>query len=214
MRYYIYLDKNFIKTIFASEGYSDFDIDIMTYSYQEGKTISNDNAFSPRVDYSEDEFNEKEKIKENENRKRKVRGDLRKRNDNSLTFSSSNSNTYNKIIERRYINIEDVSEIKNMSFFHNLLTNIENKCNNTSTGLILEIGKIFPCNINFYKDDKCNDNNQFFYINGKYFWIEKTLLNCDLKMLSNIKANVCVCGFSLNKNSHFEIIKAIAIYIS
>lgn len=238
MRYYIYLDKNFIKTIFASEGYSDFDIDIMTYSFQEGRTISNDKTFSPRVDYSEDEFKEREKIKEvelkkdnqknnyNENkkansRKIKLRGDVRKRNDNSIMFSSSNSNSFNQITEKRYINIEDVSEIKNISFFHKLLTSIESKCNNcnnekgiTYNGLILEIGKIFPCNIKFNNDESYCDNNQFFYVNGKYFWIEKKLLTCDLMMLSNIKSNVYVCGFSLNKGSNFEMIKAIAIYIT
>ena len=211
MRYYFYIDKQFIKTIFASDGISNFDIDIITYSFQEGETIFKSNNFSPRVDYSEDEFKEKEKITEKDNNiKKKKKGDVRQRNDNSFEFSSGNSNTYNKTIEKRYINIEEVSDIKNMAFFDKMIKSIEGKCNSKNK-LYLETGIIYPCTgILFCKS---SEDNIFFCINGKFFWGDKKLLNCDINILNQIYANVTVCGFCLNPNSYNKMIKVIAIYI-
>ena len=208
MRYYIYIDKNFIKNIFASDEINNFGIEIITYSVQEGETIQKSNNLSPRVDFSEDEFNEKEKILENDNKKKKRKGDIRKRNDNSLEISTSNANTYNKVIEKKYINIEEVSDIKNINFFHKMIMNIEDKCIKDKR-LIHETG-----NIIFYKlVNNENNDNIFLYINNKYYWIDKNLLNCDINMLIGLKSNISVCGYILNTNTYKKVIKVIAMYM-
>ena len=209
MRYYIYIDKNFIKNIFASDEISDFEIEIVTYSMQEGETIYKSNNLSPRVDFSKDEFNEKEKIVEDKDKKKKRKGDIRTRNDNSLEISSSNANTYNKTIEKRYINIEEVSDMKNINFFHKLIKSIEYKCENYNNTLIFEKGII----INFKIINEENNENILLYINSKYFWIDKSLLNCDVNMLISLKSNVNICGYKLNTNTYNQVIKVIAIYM-
>ena len=210
MRYYIYLDKRFMKDIFASDGISDFEIDIMTYSLQEEETLYNSNSLSPRVDYSKDEFNEKEKITEKNNDKKKKKGDIRERKDNSLGLSSSKANTYNKTIEKRYINIEEVTDIKNMMFFDKMIKKIEYKCNDTSNRLILEEGIINYINNNTKQNE---DDDIFININNKFFWLKKSLLNCDIAILSKINAKVNICGYCLNTYTQIRIIKVLAIYM-
>ena len=209
MRYYIYIDKDFIKNIFASEEISNFDIEIIDYSIQEGETIQKSNNVSPRAYFSEDEFNEKENILENDNKKKKRKGDIRRRNDKSLDISTNNANTYNKVIEKRYINIEEVSDIKNINFFHKMIKNIEYKCENYTDKLVYENGTVI-----FYKFiSNENKENILLYINNKYFWIDIKLLKCDINMLTILKSNLNICGYLLNTNTYNQVIKVISIYM-
>ena len=49
MRYYLYLDKEFLKSLFASISEVDFDIEIMEFSIQKGETITKDINIAPNV---------------------------------------------------------------------------------------------------------------------------------------------------------------------
>lgn len=211
MRYYIYLDKDFLKSLFASIAETNFDIEIMEFSIQKGETVTRDINFTPSVDKNSG-FSKSKKIDE----KTECREENRKQKNSGMNIFAGESNTSNTTVERRYINIEDVSGIKNLSFYNKLIIKLEGLCNDKSK-LCLENGNICPCKLkNMYDAENeraYSENNKFFYINNKYIWLEEDKLVTDLLFLSNITSEVKVVGFKINKINNIEIVKAVAIYI-
>lgn len=211
MRYYLYLDKEFLKSLFASVSGVDFDIEIMEFSVQKGETLTKDINIAPNVNKISGKANwhkEDKDIDEKNEYRNQVTG--------GVTLFAGEKNTYNTITERRYINIEDVSGIKNLAFYNKLVKRLEEMCNKEYC-ICIENGKICPCKLkNLYADiddSQYPKNNQFFYINNKYIWIDSDNLATDLFFLSTITSEVKVIGFTINKIDNIDIIKAIAIFI-
>lgn len=210
MRYYIYLDRDFLRNLFSVVEESNFNIEVVEYSLK--KSITSNNAFSvePCV----------ESIIQCEDSTKK---DLGK--DNSMFFKDENFNkekvgvSYDKSkicnveTQVKYINIEDVSDIKNTSFYHKLCENIRLKANDTNSRIFEEKGyiKIYNGEKRFEITDKSN----FFMINNCFVWIDNTKLQGDLKILSQMGCEVKVIGYMMNcKNStDYNILKAIAVFI-
>jgi len=213
MRYYLYLDKNFLRSLFASIPDSNFDVEIMEFSIQKGETVIKDINIAPNANEmmgSATWQRGKDKDKESDDK-----SEQRKQVTGGVTFFAGEKNTYNTIVERRYINIEDISGIKNLSFYNKLVERLEEMCTH-SNHLCVELGKIYPCKLrNIYEieNENNNKNNSFFCINNKYIWVDNNYLETDLFFLSTITSNVKVLGFTINKINNIEILKAVAIYI-
>ena len=50
MRYYLYLDRDFIQSLFGSIADSNFDIDVIEFSLNRSETVTKDFNVSPGVD--------------------------------------------------------------------------------------------------------------------------------------------------------------------
>lgn len=212
MRYYLYLDKDFLRSLFASIPVSDFDIEIMEFSIQKGETITKDINIAPNAN----EMTGKATWQRDKEKDIDDKNEFRKQITGGVTFFAGEKNTCNTMIERRYINIEDISGIKNLAFYNKLVKRLEEICENDNK-LRREEGKMYPCKLkNVYEnieDREYPKNNQFFCMNNKYIWIDNTHLVTDLFVLSTITSDVKVIGFTINQINDIEIIKAIAIYI-
>lgn len=212
MRYYLYLDKDFLRSLFASIPVSDFDIEIMEFSIQKGETITKDINIAPNAN----EMTGKATWQRDKEKDIDDKNEFRKQITGGITFFAGEKNTCNTMIERRYINIEDISGIKNLAFYNKLVKRLEEICENDNK-LCKEEGKMYPCKLkNVYEnveDREYPKNNQFFCMNNKYIWIDNTHLVTDLFVLSTITSDVKVIGFTINKINDIEIVKAIAIYI-
>ncbi|MEG1705506.1 MAG: hypothetical protein RR290_02895 [Clostridia bacterium] len=211
MRYYIYLDKEFLKSLFASISETNFDIEIMEFSIQKGETVTKDINVTPSLDKNCGNSNSKINDEKTDNR-----SECRKQKSSGMNFFAGETNTSNMIVERRYINVEDVSGIKNLAFYNKLVKRLEILCDG-KCNLCIESGKICPCKLkNIYEgvsDRDYPENNKFFYINNKYIWLDNNNLVTDLLFLSSITSEVKVLGFTINKINNIEIVKAVAIYI-
>ena len=211
MRYYLYLDKEFLKSLFASISEFDFDIEIMEFSIQKGETITKDINIAPNVNKISGKANWQRNDKDIDDK-----NEYRNQVTGGVTLFAGEKNTYNTVVERRYINIEDVSGIKNLAFYNKLVKKLEEMCSKEDC-LCTENGKICPCKLkNLYTDiddSQYPKNNQFFFINNKYIWLDNNNLVTDLFFLSTITSNVKVIGFKINKLDNIDIIKAIAIFI-
>lgn len=211
MRYYIYLDKEFLKSLFASIPEFDFDIEIMEFSVQKGEMTTRDINIAPNVNklFGTGSWKKADKDMDEKN-------ECRNQINGGVNFFAGEKNTYNTTVERRYINIEDVSGIKNLSFYNKLVKRLQEICDNESN-LCFESGRICPCKLkNIYEeidDRQYPKNNQFFCLNNKYIWIDSDNLVTDLFFLSTITSEVKVMGFAINKINDIEVVKAIAIFI-
>jgi hypothetical protein len=215
MRYYLYLDKEFLKSLFASIPEVNFDVEIMEFSVQKGETCTKDINIAPNVNKVCGRAGWQKRDKDNMDDK-DDKGEWRNQVTGNVTFFAGEKNTYNTIAERRYINIEDVSGIKNLAFYNKLVKKLEEICNKENC-LCIEIGSICPCKLkNLYRDvdeTQYSKNNQFFYINNKYIWIDSNNLVTDLFFLSTVTSKVKVIGFEINQINDIKIIKAVAIFI-
>lgn len=140
----------------------------------------------------------------------------RRRNANRLGISLDNSNTYQSSTTRRYINIEDVSQIKNDAFYHKLLNKLVDEMKEMN--ICYECGNVVPYRLTsryYNRDGNVDDNNEFFKVNDSYIWVDKTKLETDISLLSSIADKMHVIGYNVNENQRlgYKIAKAIAIYI-
>ena len=104
MRLYVYIDKEIIKRLAANIPTIHFDIDFFEYSEKRGYTIRDDISVHPEFD---------KKMEEKDKCKFKV------------NFINDKGCLSNVEVFRRYINIEDVSDIKNNNFYYSIIEAIE-----------------------------------------------------------------------------------------
>lgn len=177
MRMYIYIDKDIIKCLAPKIPNISFDIDFFEYSEKRGYTTNNTTCIRPDF--------EKEGKKEGcEN--------YRKR----LGISEDLGVLCNTEIVKRYINIEDVSSVKNNNFYYNIIENIKpDKRIRSISGIISKI------------DNGC-------------FMIEKDKFLIDIQgqeklvELYNNSCSVTCIGYKINcLNSPNDVFKTIAIFI-
>ena len=180
MRLYIYLNKEVIKCIAASMKNISFDIDFFEYSEKRGYTTNGNTWIRPEI--------------ENEITRRDDKKDCS--NETKICVSKEHGMLCNLEYEKRYINIEDVSSIKNNCFYYNILGSIplDDRVKKT-TGII----------------SKLTEKN-FFLGKNKY------LINKDIYIdLYDIYENICeitVIGYKMNcQSSDIDIFKVISIYI-
>lgn len=109
MRMYIYIDKDFLKSLAPQITNISFDIDFFEYSEKRGYTVNNNTNIKPNI----------------ENGKRIECKEENKTHKNSIEISEDKGVLCNVEILKRYINIEDVAMIKNNNFYYKIVEAIE-----------------------------------------------------------------------------------------
>lgn len=192
MRYYVYIDKDLIKNLIASYSDINFSIDFVEYSLQKSCGNVNNIRTDPRKELIIDE---KSKTKRN-----------------SKSISVDMGITSNITTERRYINISDVTDIKNISFYNNLIDKLKEVAkgeNRASSRIIEEQGNIQKIRT------RENSNNNLFFINNNYVWCDNKNAQTDMDFFTNMCGEVKVIGYNINEDTtrNINVLKAIAIYI-
>lgn len=214
MRYYIYLDKAFLRTLFSVIDTSNLDIEVVEYSIRKSFSKSNDIGLEPNI----------EKNKENENDNMfKCKDDIQERkrksnfNRERLTVSYNRSNSSNVQTERKYINIEDISQMKNTEFYHKLIEQIRNNSRDSNNRIYEELGYItlYDNTRDNNIDNGINDNDGFFRIDNTCIWYDKSLLQGNIALFSKMSCKIRVIGYVINciEDTDKRIVKAIAMYI-
>lgn len=193
MRYYIYIDKDLIKNLIATYGNFNFNIDVVEYSVQKNCGNINNIRVEPRKENMCD-------------------GDKGHVKRNSTGFGVDSGMTYNVITEEKYINISDISEIKNIEFYHNLIENLrklKNGATRENSKVVEEEGKIEK----IFENRSYEDN--IFNINNSYVWYDKEKSLIDMNLFSNVCGEVKVLGYNINEDAKRsnKMLKAIAIYV-
>lgn len=173
MRYYIYLDKTFLRTIFASMGEIDFNIDVIEYSVIKSYTNNNNLSIDPCMENG----NNCEVFKDNVKDVKKTRNNSF--NNEKIRVGYDKGVSCNIQTERKYINISDITDMKNIEFYHKLINNIENINNNRSDSRIYEEEGYITTYINENNRSDENyfgENEGFFRINDTCIWYDKE--NC------------------------------------
>lgn len=208
MRYYIYLDKDFLRTLFSIISDANFNIDVFEFSVRNSYTINNNISLDPSVERSKDceDFSKKDWKEDCSSSARDNIGE-RKR----VGVSYDNGNSYNYQTERKYLNITDITDMKNMAFYHDLFEKIkQNTSRDANTRIFREEGFIKINNSREFETDR----DKFFMINDSFIWYEKEKLNGDINILQEMACKVNVVGYKMNcLESENNILKAIAIYI-
>lgn len=210
MRYYIYLDRDFLRNLFSVIDDSDFNIEVVEYSLRKSVTSNNALSVEPCIengcgcedsDKSDFEKNNSKFCKDEKFKKEKI------------GVSYDKSKICNVETQIKYINIDDVSDIKNTSFYHKLCESIRGKVSEANSRIIEERGyiKLYSGESRFEIEDSSN----FFMLNNTFVWIDNTKLQGDLKILSQMGCEVSVIGYMMNckEGVSNKILKAIAIFI-
>lgn len=210
MRYYIYLDKDFLKSLYSCVGESKFDIGIVDYSLQKSYSVTNAVSTAPSIENRSGD--EKFKDKPKESSKISNNNSESKR----IGISADKSDTYQTSTTTRYINIEDISQIRNNNFYHTLIDKLQNDFKKEKN-MCYEYGRIYPCKlINRFREDEIKDEkSKFFRINNSYVWVDSQKLETDITFICNLVDKVHVIGFELNHDifDNLNVLKAVAIYI-
>lgn len=211
MRYYIYLDREFLRILFSVVEDNNFNIEILEYSLRKSITTNNELSVEPCIENMEDCENSCKNEVEKSNLRYLKEGNFNKE---KLEVSYDNSKSCNVQTEVKYINIDDVSDIKNTSFYHKLLLSLKDKINQKNSRIIEEVGYMKVDN-NINRNEFKQENDDFFMINETFVWIDSTKLQGNLRLLSQMGCEIKVIGYMMNcKNSNNgKIIKAIAIFI-
>ena len=209
MRYYIYLDKEFLKTLFAIFKESDFNIDVFEFTVRNSYTLNNNISVDPTLergneseDHSRKEWDEKFSSSARDSNSKR----------NRVGISYDNGNSYNYQTERKYLNITDITDIKNMAFYHDLFEKIKSDTSRDATKRIyIEKGFI---KINNKRNIDLNIN-KFFMINNSFVWYDNSKLDGDIDLLSQMSCELNVVGYKMNcaEDENNKILKAIAMYI-
>ena len=210
MRYYIYLDRVFIRTLFAVLDDFDFDIDIVEYAVRKSYTNNNEISVDPSFENgnSNDTFKEIDKTKNNTKKYNFSNEKLRLGFDKGIT--------YNIQTERKYINISDITDMKNISFYHKLVSSLEDMNDiKKDNRLYIEEGNIIMYdNIKEDNNNIISDNDGFFRINNTCIWYNKENIKYDISKLSYMNCKVKVVGYILNEDKEQKkVVKALAMYI-
>lgn len=180
MRMYVYLDKNIIKKLAPRISDISFDIDFFEYSEKRGYTTNNNTSIRPDF---EKECRKDCKEENMCNRKR-------------VGISEDMGTLCNIEVIKRFINIEDVSSIKNNNFYYSIIEKIpEDNRIKIVKGIISNLTK------------------SSFFIDNYKFVVNEEAYNELSELFDNICEVKCL-GYKINcLNSDYDVFKAIAIYI-
>lgn len=211
MRYYIYLDKCFLRSLFSVLSSSNFDIEVVEYSVRKASTVNNQLTVEPHKENICEFENDKNINDDKKNTQKRFKNQSLSKEGLNSQYGYGSTSTIET--QRRYINIEDITDMKNNTFYHNLIEKLNQENLNSDTRIIIEEGFI-----ELYDRNKIikleESTNSFFLINGKYIWYDKKILQGEIELLAQMSCRIKVIGYTMscleNKN---KIIKAIAIYI-
>lgn len=211
MRYYIYLDKTFLRTLFAVLDESNFNIDVVEYAVRKSYTNNKELSLDPSLENG----NSCEVFKDNEKDKKRCKNN--NFNNERLRVGFDKGISYNIQTERKYINISDITDMKNIGFYHKLIVNIENINKDRSDNrLYTKEGYITVYDGENFRDEENNfgDKEGFFRIDNTCIWYDKEKIQTDIHLLSNMSCKIKVVGYLVNclENDN-KILKALAIYI-
>lgn len=211
MRYYIYLDREFLRILFSVTGDDNFNIEVLEYSLRKSITTNNELSVEPSLENINDSENSCRNETEKSNLKQLKESEFNKER---VEVSYDKSKSCNVQTEIKYINIEDVTDIKNTGFYHKLLEDLRKSSKDNNSRIIEEVGYIKIEN-GLSRIEVKEDNDDFFMINESFVWIDNTKLQGNLKLLSLMGCEIKVIGYMMNcKNSkNGKILKAIAIFI-
>lgn len=206
MRYYIYLDRQLLRTLFAVLENINFNIEVIEFAEKKSYSNSNEINIDPCLENGKaqecfEENNEKRKCKNNNF------------NNEKLRVGYDKGIVYNIQTEKKYINISDITDMKNINFYHKLILNIE-RSNFSRDNLRLYIEEGVASQYNKEKSD-LKENEGFFNINDTCIWYDKLKLDIDVNILIDFKSKIKVIGYLINNidGKSEKLVKAIAIYI-
>ncbi|MDD3303448.1 MAG: hypothetical protein PHP54_00850 [Clostridia bacterium] len=211
MRYYIYLDREFLRTLFSVLGNTDFNIEVVEFSIRKSFTKNNAFLIDPCIE-SINQCEEFCKEDEDKNRNGKKKDTIGKER---LGARYDQGNSCNIQTEKRYLNIEDITNMKNINFYHTLLESIQNMSRADDSRIVEETGYIKLNRNETSRLESSNKTDEFFMINDTFVWIDNTKLNGDLSLLCDMSCKIKVIGYRMNCQDAVgnPIIKAIAIFI-
>lgn len=183
MRYYLYRDIELVKEIYSQ--FSNLNLDLDVIERIDAKSCSQEEGI----------FAEPEST-------------LGEKHNASVKMGARTSNSSNVTTISEYANMDDVKDIRNKSFYHNLIENLSSK-KVMCKGVDIECGKI-NC---MRKEQEGID--KFVEVNGTYIWYESDKLSNDIYVLSTITDKIEVVGCIIKQKDDFspKVIKAIAMYI-
>lgn len=209
MRYYIYLDKCFVRNLFSIVENIDFDIEVVEYSVRKSSTINNQISLSP----SKEEIcnNGKDFLSPKQENQMHLRDENMSKKSLSTQAGYADSSTIET--QKRYINIDDITDMKNDNFYHQLVEKLNSDHFRNATRIEVDEGFIKLYDRYDIKED-IKKRGSFFMLNNKYVWYEEELLKGDIELLAQIGCKIKVVGYKMNcLDKEENIIKAIAMFI-
>lgn len=212
MRYYIYLDKEFLRSLFAIFNKAEFNIDVFEFSVRNSYTLNNNVSIDPSFERAKDSEDFKKKDwKDNYTSTARDTNAGR----NRVGVSYDNGNSYNYQTERKYLNIADITDMKNMAFYHDILEKIkENVYRDEDSRICCETGFV---KLNKIRESEESSDDKFFMVNNSFVWYDSTKLQGNINLIQEMSCKICVIGYKMNcKDEQLlsnNILKAIAIYI-
>ncbi len=213
MRYYIYLDKDFLKSVCSVSPDIGFELEVVEFSSKKTYGYVEDLCIEPKIENGIEEENsarcEEEDSLSNSNCNKRRQVDR-------LDVKTARARNMQTSYERRYINIDEISDIKNAMFFNELINKLL-KVVEDKKEFFFEKGKIYPYklrNIYSQSEDDCF-KDVFVKMNDTYIWIDSKKLDVDIEMISNMIEDVSILGYFVRNNikESYSIVKAIAIFI-
>jgi hypothetical protein len=210
MRYYIYLDRDFLKDLVSVLDNKDFGLEFVEYILQD--TYSNTNAGYVRPFFENLTENGKQFDIENEDKLEIKKRDVCISKDN-VTVSLDKAHTTSKIIQRRYTNIEDITDIKNKGFYDNLIKKIFYSNNRENNRISFDFGYVEKTDEN--TRNEYDSKHRIFKLNSNYIWYDESKLKSDMNFICDVFDKVNVISYDINENKQrgTKISKAIAIFI-
>src|SRR5574344_836367 len=202
------MDRPFLRTLFSVVEEFHFNIEVFEYairnSYHNKRDIAIDTSIENR---STNECYDKNDnlIKEKNN----------KYNNEKLRVEYENGVAYNVETEKRYLNIADITDMKSIGFYHNLVKEIENLKDKTHNRIYYEEGYINIYDKKEREEKMWSEKEGFFRINNKCIWYDKTKMETDIELLLSMSCKIKVIGYMINclEKRQDIIIKALAMYI-
>ncbi len=227
MRFYMYIDRDFLKNLVSVAGNIDFNIQFIEFSVEDNCINKDEMSLRPFIEQVGDKAKEirgrerRQKVKDGDEEKDKHDDDDREKttrdgiaNKHGVGVSYETSKTTSFSREKKYINIEDISDMKNINFYHNLIESIRNTTRDSENNICEEYGYLDSLGY-LRNENEFGDDCKIFKVNNTYIWYDKSKLVSDINFLSNISSKINVVGYTINKDerSGNKIAKAIAIYI-
>lgn len=203
------MDKELLQILFSAIENTNFDIEVVEYSVRKNYGTSNELSIAPGLERMSDVENEMDKDITEKERKRNKCGNACKER---IGVSYEHNNSYNIQTEKRYINIEDIANMKNNAFYHRLIKMMDKEVENENSRIVLETGIICAYNNSSIENKK----DGFFILNNNYIWFDKNKLSGDINLLCGMNCKMNVIGYMINcekQEGVKNVLKAIAIFI-
>lgn len=215
MRYYIYLDKCFIRSLFSIVENVDFDIEVVEYSVRKSSTTNNQFSIAPSNEKICNTGEDSTPLSK-EDVQVHLRDESMCKNCISAQAGYGDSSTIET--QRRYINIDDITDMKNNNFYHHLIEKLNTENFRDDSRIKVDEGfiRLYDRYDISEKLDEADikKKGSFFMLNGKYIWYNDELLTGDIELLAQMSCKIKVLGYKMNcLEQDEEIIKAIAMFI-